>query len=117
MAVRYMSYSHRKQNAKRQATQLKADVAASAAAGGVISVPEIVTWDAPNGLLPTVPGKVHGIVSLDPLTIQCDGCGFLATGVAVMTTCGIIFHRYLHDKDPRRLCTDCQRRAGWEVGG
>ena len=25
-------------------------------------------------LLPTVPGKVHGIVSVDPPTVQCDGC-------------------------------------------
>ena len=25
-------------------------------------------------LLPTVPGKAHGIVSLDPPTVQCDAC-------------------------------------------
>ena len=28
--------------------------------------------DTPPLLLPTVPGKVHGIVSLDPPTVQCD---------------------------------------------
>ena len=31
-------------------------------------------------LLPTVPGKVHGIVSLDPPTVQCDGCAATYTG-------------------------------------
>ena len=31
-------------------------------------------------LLPTVPGKVHGIVSLDPPTVQCDGCCATYTG-------------------------------------
>ena len=31
-------------------------------------------------LPPTVPGKVHGIVSVDPPTVQCDGCAATYTG-------------------------------------
>ena len=49
-------------------------------------------------LLPTAPGKVHGIVSLDPPTVQCDGFHFNP--------------RRLHDK--RRLCRDCAKAAGWQ---
>ena len=63
--------------------------------------------------LPDLPGKVHGIVSLDPPTIQCDAC--LTTyshehlGMAVMTS-GILFN----PRDPgRRLCRECAREAGW----
>ncbi len=64
--------------------------------------------------LPDLPGKVHGIVSLDPPTVQCDGC--LRTysnphlGLAVLTS-GINFNP--RGSDGRRLCRDCAREAGW----
>jgi hypothetical protein len=58
--------------------------------------------------------NVHGIVSDDPPTIVCDGCGHRATGerMAVLAfTCGITFNHGSDDK--RRLCRDCAKRAGW----
>lgn len=78
---------------------------------------------AVGDLLPDVPGLVHGIVSLDPPTIQCDGCGHLyvhtdggTLAVAIIRS-GINYYpmRYnlpadhpLHDQ--RRLCADCRSR-------
>ena len=68
--------------------------------------------------LPDVEGCVHGIVSLEPPKVQCDGCGLVATGVDVALSvliilCGIRFNtlRYGHGDD-RRLCSDC-RAAVW----
>jgi hypothetical protein len=63
--------------------------------------------------LPTMPGLVDGIVSLDPPQIQCRGCGVLATGATgkvalLILTCNILFH--VADGRTKRLCTDC--RAG-----
>ena len=74
-------------------------------------------------LLPDVPGKVHGIVSLDPITIQCDGCAKLADHRTLglpgdhhnltILTCGIVFNPALYPDDDRRLCRDCAKEAGW----
>lgn len=74
------------------------------------------------GLLPDLPGKVHGIVQLEPFVrIQCDGCGFIhdgkpgkiATGIILS---GIYFHhrryRSAIDQDRRRLCRSC-RSVEW----
>lgn len=59
--------------------------------------------------LPDLPGLAHGIVSLDPPTIQCDGCGLLHTA----TTIGwaVIGSRiiFTHGRD-RRLCVACRVR-------
>ena len=75
-------------------------------------------------LLPTAPGKVHGIVSLDPPTVQYDGCAKLADhrtlGLSsdhhniTIITCGIEFNPRLSGIDDRRLCRDCAKEAGWE---
>lgn len=72
-------------------------------------------------LLPDIPGKVHGIVQLDPFVrIQCDGCGYIHDGkpghtaIAVLTA-GIRFSRRYFDPqnpDRRRLCRDC-RAVEW----
>jgi hypothetical protein len=59
--------------------------------------------------LPDVEGCVHGIVSLDPPKVQCDGCGLVATGVSLavtVLTCGIVFD--LRESDDVRLCADCR---------
>lgn len=68
---------------------------------------------APNmrALLPDVPGKVHGIVSLDPPTIQCDGCGATFSqpklAMAVLLS-GIRFDPRRYGRgDRRRMCTTC----------
>jgi len=64
--------------------------------------------------LPDVPGCVHGIVSLDPPTIQCDGCGMTVSRPGRLSwailVAGITF-------DPRevggpRLCRECGKAAG-----
>jgi hypothetical protein len=62
--------------------------------------------------LPTMPGLVDGIVSLDPPQVQCRGCGVIATGVTgkaafLILTANIVFHAADRTK---RLCADC--RAG-----
>ena len=66
-------------------------------------------------LLPTVPGKVHGIVSLDPPTVQCDACAATYTAPTLArAVLGSGFHfnpRREHDK--RRLCEACAHEAGW----
>jgi hypothetical protein len=78
--------------------------------------------DTTPTLLPDIPGKVHGIVQLEPFVrIQCDGCGYLhdgapgKTAIAILT-CGINFspRRYRHPRHPdtRRLCHDC-RKSEW----
>lgn len=66
-----------------------------------------------TALLPDLPGKVHGIVSLDPPTVQCDGCGATHSHprltYAVLLS-GITFH---HKRPGRRLCADCREAEGW----
>lgn len=60
-------------------------------------------------LLPTMHGYVHGVVSLDPVTIQCDGCG-------ITTRCGErgllgmfdAFREFRLGSD-LRLCRDCRK--------
>lgn len=69
--------------------------------------------------LPTLPGYVHGIVSIDPVTVQCDGCGLTRSehprGALAVILSGIIFcpRLYATGEDRRRLCGDCRRDAGW----
>jgi hypothetical protein len=63
--------------------------------------------------LPTMPGLVDGIVSMDPPRVQCRGCGVIATGVTgkaalLILTSGILFH--VADGRTKRLCAAC--RAG-----
>ena len=67
-------------------------------------------------LLPTLPGKVHGIVGLDPTVVQCDECATTATGRGTMPilTGGIDFNPYAYSLgDQRRLCRACAKDAGW----
>jgi hypothetical protein len=62
--------------------------------------------------LPTKPGLVDGIVSMDPPQVQCRGCGVIATGVTgkvalLILTCNIVFH--VADGRTKRLCAACRR--------
>lgn len=62
-------------------------------------------------LLPDVPGCVHGIVALDPPTVQCDGCAWTysdRTFPMALINSGIVFHRLGRRADPRRLCSSCR---------
>lgn len=62
---------------------------------------------------------VHGIISLDPPTVRCDGCGHEATGdslALVVLTSGIVFNPRLYGHgDDRRLCRECRIAAGWDL--
>lgn len=65
--------------------------------------------------LPDLPGKVHGIVSLTPPTIQCDGCltTFTHQRLAMAVILSGIRFRARGD-DRRRLCRECAKEAGWD---
>lgn len=63
----------------------------------------------PLDRLPDVPGRVHGIVSEHPPTIQCDGCGLLESphprlAMAILLS-SIKFNA--RRRDGRRLCREC----------
>lgn len=74
---------------------------------------------------PTLPGMVEGIVSLDPLTIQCRGCGVVDTSgslrvredrvAMVIILSSIRFHSTVwttgHTDNPR-LCRACRQARG-----
>lgn len=109
MAVRYPSMATRKSLSKARDRMIRE------------TAPEL-ELESPlvyaEGLLPTVPGRVHGIVSLDPPQIQCDRCGLVETaregeglGPFAMR-CGILFTPRLRGRDDRRLCVPC-RKARW----
>lgn len=76
-------------------------------------------------LLPDLPGKVHGIVQLDPFVrIQCDGCGHIHDGEPGKTafailTAGIQFSprrcQRRTNPDRRRLCRACRAVEWTEV--
>ncbi|AMM22846.1 hypothetical protein AX769_22205 (plasmid) [Frondihabitans sp. PAMC 28766] len=63
------------------------------------------------GLWPDVPGLVHGIVSVSPPVVQCDGCGARFTGGTLALTVilsGITFHPdALGRGEGRRMCRAC----------
>lgn len=72
-------------------------------------------------LRPLVPfddidGLVHGIVSVDPPRVQCDGCGVVREGTTLnvtILTCDIRFMPSRYSRDPRRLCLACRKDAGY----
>lgn len=63
--------------------------------------------------LPTLPGKVDGIVGWDPLVLQCRGCGATYTGTRRGVAADVILSGYrFHGCDRGtpasvRLCPDC----------
>ena len=63
------------------------------------------------GLLPDLPGYVHGIKSVDPPRIQCDGCGKVDEGQKLGLTIllsDIRFRpRWIRADDNRRMCEPC----------
>jgi len=70
-----------------------------------------MTFEQPSLLRrPTLPDCVHGIVSLDPPTIQCDGCGHEHTERTIAMTAilsGIRFDPRIVGGGPR-LCHQCR---------
>lgn len=70
-------------------------------------------------LYPTLPGKVRGIIGMDPLKLQCGDCGVIheqcTRNVAVcIMTAGFEFHRC--ETDSPRRCPSCMVRALAECG-
>ncbi|MBC9927271.1 hypothetical protein [Leucobacter sp. cx-169] len=67
-------------------------------------------------LLPDLEGYVHGIVNLDPPTVQCDGCGKTHTeatlNLAIITS-RILFLPRRYAEDQRRMCDSCWDAAGY----
>lgn len=84
-----------------------------------------LTVDALPVQWPTLPGKVEGIVSLDPCTIQCRGCGTVDNPetlrlrpdrvAMVIILSRIRFHPTVwttgHEDNPR-LCRECRLARG-----
>jgi hypothetical protein len=65
--------------------------------------------------LPTLPGKVDGIVGWDPLELQCRDCGAVYTGshnrrAADIILSGFHFHT-CEGRDGRRRCPECLAAA------
>lgn len=61
--------------------------------------------------LPTIPGKVDGIVGWDPLVLQCRSCGVTYEGTGKNRAADIIlsgFHFHVCEgRDGIRRCPDC----------
>ena len=59
----------------------------------------------------------HGIISANPPTIECDGCGYTFTTNGSLSWAvrfsGIEFNP--SGGDERRLCYECRIKAGWRV--
>lgn len=61
-------------------------------------------------LLPTLPGKVDGIVSEDPPTVQCQDCAATKSGnwyQIIGGAEGFRFHQWSDGTNPR-LCKPCR---------
>ena len=81
-----------------------------------------IAYQAASTLIPDddLPGKVHGIKSLDPPTIQCDGCLMTAThpkATFLVQFSGIVFNLSQTLFPNRRLCPECQTAEGWAADG
>lgn len=61
--------------------------------------------------LPTIEGRVHGIVGWDPIAVQCDNClKVWRGGTPIITVQKAIFN----GRDPGpRLCDACWEKRGW----
>lgn len=63
--------------------------------------------------MPTLPGKVDGVVGWDPCILQCRECGKTATqngrsAATFIIQSGFHFHTCRRGiEQPRRLCPDC----------
>lgn len=118
--TRYPSLAHRKQSFKRgEARDAAARAEVASWPGGIPPQEPAREISYAEGLLPDLPGRVHGLVAEDPVwVVQCDGCGRVAVGdvvrgkasTLVIQFCGINF--VTHTSDPRRLCFRCRLEAG-----
>lgn len=74
----------------------------------------LYTERRPGVALPTLPGKVHGIVGKEPFEIQCDECLVVRSGTSKAPNVQIILvditfnPRRYPSGDKRRLCHECR---------
>lgn len=67
-------------------------------------------------VMPDLPGYVHGIKSINPWIVQCDGCGGTRSGAKASEA---ILGRDRIEFNPRantpeiRMCHACWIEAGW----
>lgn len=64
--------------------------------------------------LPTLPGKVDGIVGLDPLVLQCRECGDIYEGTRRSLAADVIlsgFHFHTCEPGSGRRCPSCLSEA------
>lgn len=65
--------------------------------------------------LPTIPGKVDGVVGWDPLQLQCRECGAIYTGASDHRAYDIIrsgFHFHACEgREGKRRCPECLAAA------
>ena len=106
MTVRYPSPAHRKQVANQRDAELAQAVreAQPPATTGPVEYPYA------GNLAPTLPGVAHGIIGVAPWRVQCDGCGAVET-IKLLVLMRTRFNPVT--ADPRRMCGDCQKGAGW----
>ncbi|MGO8608742.1 hypothetical protein ACC848_37865, partial [Rhizobium johnstonii] len=77
--TRYPSLAHRKQTFKRAEAALNRSLREQSGAQPDAEPAIEITYA--DGLLPDLPGRVHGLVAENPVWIvQCDGCGRVAVG-------------------------------------
>lgn len=73
-----------------------------------------------NEQLPTLPGKVDGVVSWDPLILQCRDCGDTFTGARRSKAADIIlsgFHFHTCEgRESHRRCPECLAKVIAECG-
>lgn len=105
--TRYPSLAQRKQTFKRTEAELARALREHTTAAEARAVD--VTYA--EGLLPTLPGHVHGIVDASPWRIQCDACG----AIEQPPTLVLMRTRFVTTApDPRRLCESCREAAGYD---
>ena len=65
--------------------------------------------------LPDIAGKIHGIKSMDPLTVQCDDClgVWTAENEAMIITARRCTFNAKASLPGVRLCDDCWGKRGW----
>lgn len=71
----------------------------------------VMTVESPGVRLPGIEGKVHGIVGLEPVAVQCDECFRVWRGGTPVVTLGMaIFNARVPGV---RLCAECWEKRGW----
>lgn len=66
-------------------------------------------------MLPDLPGRTHGIKSINPYVVQCDGCRTTVTHDGrepYPNFFGRIWFANIRSGDGRRMCASCWKTEG-----